>query len=190
MIKQKMYGAVACAVLGVALSACGSSTTTKAAAPTTAPTDSATTLAPPSTAAPTTAASLPATTSTTAAAPVAAPTVKVAQHPKEGAIVVDAAGHTLYMFELDKGTTSSCTGGCAQVWPGFAAPSPVAGSGLAMAKLGMAAGQVPGQVTYNGHLLYYFAGDKAAGDIKGVGIKDWFPIGPDGNKVTIGSTDM
>ena len=108
----------------------------------------------------------------------------------EGAILVDASGRTLYIFELDKGTTSSCTGGCAQVWPGFAAANPSAGPGLAMAKFSDVAGQVPNQIAYNGHLLYYFAGDKAAGDIKGVGIRDWFPIGPDGNRVTKGSSDM
>ncbi len=114
----------------------------------------------------------------------------IAQNPKEGAILVDTNGRTLYIFELDKGTTSACTAACSQVWPGFAAPTPSAGPGLAMAELGNAAGQVPSQVTYNGHLLYYFAGDKAPGDTKGVGIKDWFPIGPDGNKVTKGSSDM
>jgi predicted lipoprotein with Yx(FWY)xxD motif len=196
-MKEKLYGVMAAAALGIALSACGSSGASKTAAPAvgasryaTAAGAPSTTTSPPTTAAPTTAVTAPAMTA--APAPVAArpATVTIAQNPKEGAILVDARGRTVYIFELDKGTTSSCTGGCSQVWPGFSAASPSAGPGLAMAKLGDATGQVSNQVTYNGHLLYFFAGDKAAGDIKGVGIKDWFPIGPDGNKVTVGSSDM
>jgi predicted lipoprotein with Yx(FWY)xxD motif len=116
------------------------------------------------------------------AAPGAA--VAVAQDPARGAILVNAAGRTLYLFEKDRGTTSACTGGCAQIWPAYTAGAhPTAGSGVDSGMLGTANGQVPGQVTYNGHLLYTYSGDSAPGDVKGVSIPDWYPVSPSGTKV-------
>ena len=110
--------------------------------------------------------------------------VAVAQNPAQGSILVNSAGRTLYLFEKDQGTTSACTGACAQVWPGYSAGSaPSAGAGLDGAKLATAAGQVPAQVTYNGHLLYTYSGDTAPGDVKGIGIPDWYPVSPSGDKV-------
>ena len=41
----------------------------------------------------------------------------VATAPKAGAILVNSEGFTVYDFHKDKGTTSSCYGGCAEVWP-------------------------------------------------------------------------
>ena len=110
--------------------------------------------------------------------------VSVAQNPTQGAILVDGAGRTLYLFEKDNGTTSACTGPCAQVWPAFTAgAAPVAGSGVDASQLGTATGQVAGQVTYHGHLLYTYSGDSAPGDVKGIGIPDWYPVSPSGAKV-------
>jgi predicted lipoprotein with Yx(FWY)xxD motif len=114
----------------------------------------------------------------------AAAALSVAQNPSQGSILVDSAGHTLYLFEKDHGTSSACTGACAQIWPGYSAgATPNAGSGVDAAKLSTASGQVPAQVTYNGHLLYTFSGDKAPGDVNGVGIPDWYPVSPSGSKV-------
>ena len=43
------------------------------------------------------------------------------------------------------------------------------------------------QVTYNGHPLYYFVNDKAAGDARGQGINrfggGWYVVDPTGNKI-------
>src|SRR6266536_3343225 len=36
-----------------------------------------------------------------------------------GRILVDGSGRTLYLFEKDKGTTSSCYGACAGGWPPY-----------------------------------------------------------------------
>jgi predicted lipoprotein with Yx(FWY)xxD motif len=44
-------------------------------------------------------------------------------------------------------------------------------------------GIVPDQITYHGHLLYYFVGDQAPGDINGVGIPDWYAVDPAGNAI-------
>jgi predicted lipoprotein with Yx(FWY)xxD motif len=86
-------------------------------------------------------------------------------------------GHTVYFLAKETGTTSLCTGGCASVWPGVASTgAPVAASGVDASKLSTANGQVPNQVVYNGHLLYEFAGDKAAGDTNGTKIPGWHDV--------------
>ena len=45
----------------------------------------------------------------------------------------------------------------------------------------------PRQVTYDGHPLYYFAGDKAPGDVRGQGIDNfgggWYVVTPGGDKI-------
>jgi len=109
---------------------------------------------------------------------------------KPGNALVDGAGHALYLFEADNGTTSNCNGQCAQVWPpalvGAAAPTP---SGDVQAALLGTTTRADGakQVTYNGHPLYYFVNDKAAGDARGQGINrfggGWYVVDPTGNKI-------
>ena len=101
----------------------------------------------------------------------------VASTSARGDVLVDGSGRTVYLFEKDTGTTSACTGGCAAVWPAVPADGTVTGAaGVDAAKIGSA----HGQVTYNGHLLYYFAQDTAAGDMKGVDISEWYPVTPEG----------
>jgi predicted lipoprotein with Yx(FWY)xxD motif len=115
----------------------------------------------------------------------ASATIKVATDPKFGQILVDADGKTVYLFAVETGTTSSCTGGCASVWPAVtAAGTPEAGDGVDTAKLGTAQGQVAGQVTYNGHLLYTFSGDSKPGDVNGVAIPSWFAVTPAGEQAS------
>src|SRR3954464_7181694 len=54
-----------------------------------------------------------------------------------GRTLVDGAGRTLYLFEKDKGTTTSCAGACAAARPPFPPSSrPAAGAGLDAAKVG------------------------------------------------------
>lgn len=93
-------------------------------------------------------------------------------------------GHTLYYFAKDTGTTSACTGACATTWPALTASGAVTtGPGVDKSQVGTANGQVANQVTYYGHLLYYYSGDAAPGDTKGVGIPNWFLLGPRGNQM-------
>jgi predicted lipoprotein with Yx(FWY)xxD motif len=106
----------------------------------------------------------PATSQT--AAPVAPQIGSAALAP--GTALVDGTGRALYLFEADTGTTSTCTGACAQVWPQLltSGPAPVA-TGAAQASLVGTSPRSDGtrQITYDGHPLYYFAGDKAPGDV-------------------------
>jgi predicted lipoprotein with Yx(FWY)xxD motif len=92
-------------------------------------------------------------------------------------ILTNAQGMTLYYFTPDTASTSACQGGCASTWP----PLLSTGSGIptSTAKLsGTLSVKTTGngnQVEYNGHLLYTYVGDTAAGQLNGQGIGGkWF----------------
>src|SRR3954471_23160249 len=52
-----------------------------------------------------------------------------------GNVLVDAQGHTLYLFKQDAGSKSSCFGPCATDWPPLrVANKPTVAGGLAAAK--------------------------------------------------------
>src|SRR5215510_9980765 len=53
-----------------------------------------------------------------ASAPAAAGSVIVKiKKTDAGTVLTNAAGFTLYTFQADKGSTSTCYGACAQFWP-------------------------------------------------------------------------
>jgi predicted lipoprotein with Yx(FWY)xxD motif len=109
--------------------------------------------------------------------------VQVAHDAKLGDHLVDAQGRTLYLFEADHGMTTACTGGCVTEWPAATATKASAGKGVEAAKLTTASGEAANQLAYNGHLLYRFAGDKAAGDTNGIGIPKWYAVSPKGTSI-------
>jgi predicted lipoprotein with Yx(FWY)xxD motif len=106
-----------------------------------------------------------------------------------GSILVDSQGKTLYLFEADKNGKSTCSGPCATAWPPLlSSGAPQAAMGASASLLGTTArGDGGSQVTYAGHPLYYFVGDKAAGDVTGQGINQfgakWYVVGKDGKKI-------
>jgi predicted lipoprotein with Yx(FWY)xxD motif len=106
-----------------------------------------------------------------------------------GKFLVDGQGRTLYLFEADKGGTSTCTGACASTWPPVTASSmPTAGGGVDEALLGtVKRADGTEQVTYNHHPLYYFAADTGAGTAKGQGSKEfgagWYVVDARGSKI-------
>jgi predicted lipoprotein with Yx(FWY)xxD motif len=125
-------------------------------------------------------------TSTQAASGVA--TIAVRTTPL-GRILVDGRGMTLYLFEKDTGMKSTCDGTCAKFWPPVTTTGAAkAGSGLDAGKLGTTA-RTDGatEVTYNGHPLYYYAGDKQPGDTTGQGLNAfgalWYVLSPAGKEV-------
>jgi predicted lipoprotein with Yx(FWY)xxD motif len=88
-----------------------------------------------------------------------------------GNFLVDDKGMTLYTFKNDASGVSNCTAGCATAWPPLSAmAAPTGGTGVTgmFALIKRADGTM--QVTYNGMPLYYFSGDKAAGDTNGQGV--------------------
>jgi predicted lipoprotein with Yx(FWY)xxD motif len=115
-------------------------------------------------------------------------TVDVAGSPL-GQLLVDGSGRTLYLFELDKGTSSTCDGPCAQAWPPLLTTgAPSAGTGTNAADLGTTTrkdGKT--EVTYHGHPLYYYAGDSKPGATTGQGLNQfgakWYVLAPSGDKI-------
>jgi predicted lipoprotein with Yx(FWY)xxD motif len=130
------------------------------------------------------------------ASPTPAPTTTVAPATVGvatsglGQILVDAQGRTLYLFQKDSGTTSTCTGACATAWPPLQATGqPTAGSGASAALLGTTPRSDGGtQVTYNGHPVYLFIKDHKPGDTNGEGVNafgaGWFALSPAGNQIS------
>jgi len=107
-----------------------------------------------------------------------------------GKILVDSQGRTLYLFQKDSGTTSSCTAACAVNWPPLRADGkPTLGSGADVSLVGTTMrSDGKSQVTYNGHPLYRFSGDTKPGDTNGEGVNAfgglWYAIAPTGNQVS------
>jgi predicted lipoprotein with Yx(FWY)xxD motif len=120
----------------------------------------------------------------------AAATVGTANAGGLGTILVDSSGRTLYLFEKDSGTTSACSGACASAWPPLEANGkPTVDSGLDASLVGTTMrSDGKAQVTYNGHPLYLFSGDQAAGDTNGQGSTafggSWDVLTPAGDEVT------
>jgi len=109
-----------------------------------------------------------------AATPAASTTVGVGK-TKLGRILVDARGRSLYLFEQDKGTASTCYGACASIWPPLTvSASPKGADGIVASKLGTTKRKDgKAEVTYNGHPLYYYAGDQKPGDTTGEGLNQF-----------------
>ena len=101
-----------------------------------------------------------------------------------GAMLVDAEGRSLYLWEADQDGTSACDGPCADAWPPVTTiGEPKAGDGVDAKLLGTSK-RADGTlgVTYNGHPLYYFQGDAEAGQANGQGSDGfgapWWVVSP------------
>jgi predicted lipoprotein with Yx(FWY)xxD motif len=107
----------------------------------------------------------------------------------DGKFLASVKGRTMYLWEADKSSTSTCSGACAATWPPvITTGTPMAGSGVEQSLLGMSKrSDGTEQVTYNGHPLYYFAADTGAGMAKGQGSKEfgagWYVVNAKGSKI-------
>jgi predicted lipoprotein with Yx(FWY)xxD motif len=113
--------------------------------------------------------------------PAQAATVAAARVGSVGTVLVDSSGMTLYRFTPDGTGKSTCTGGCASIWPPLTVPAgstPPAGSGLTGSDLGtITRSDGTTQVTYKGWPLYTYTGDKATGEANGQGVANtWFVV--------------
>ena len=107
-----------------------------------------------------------------------------------GTFLVDANGRTLYLWDADHGSTSTCNGACAQAWPPLTTTTgtPKA-SGAVKASLLGTTKRTDGtnEVTYAGHPLYYFAGDTQPGQTTGQGSNGfgapWWVVAPSGKAI-------
>ena len=106
-----------------------------------------------------------------------------------GGYLVDATGRTLYALAKDGKGQSSCYDACSTRWPPLLSPQQGTVQTLdpsikadAIVDMQRTDGAV--QVTYQGHPLYHYAQDPAAGQTNGQGIKDqfgeWYMLSPSG----------
>jgi len=107
---------------------------------------------------------------------------------KLGMVLVDSNGMTLYDFHKDKGGQSSCYGACTAIWP------PLLSEGKAQVGNGASASMIgtverkdgTTQVTYAGHPLYTYVGDKKPGEATGNDIDDfgaeWYALQGNGEE--------
>jgi predicted lipoprotein with Yx(FWY)xxD motif len=115
------------------------------------------------------------------------------QSTSKGTVLTNAQGRTIYWFAIDTPTTSNCTGTCLQYWPPvIGTPTAAAGTSLPMGfgTITGTNGQV--QATYDGHPLYTYMGDSAAGQVTGNGLNLsgglWWAMTPNGAKLAKAST--
>ena len=117
------------------------------------------------------------------------PSAVSVKHTSLGNTLVDVHGRTLYLFRADRPNHSTLSRAGFAVWPVFApAGKPQAGEGVNAAHLATIKTDGKRQVTYYGHPLYYYVGDKSSGETNGQGLKEfgalWYVLSPKGAAVT------
>jgi predicted lipoprotein with Yx(FWY)xxD motif len=114
--------------------------------------------------------------------------VSLGSAPKVGMVLVDSKGMTLYDFHKDKGTKSMCSGACTAIWPPLTTEgAPTAGNGAEASMLGTTMrSDGTEQVTYAGHPLYTYLGDKKPGEATGNDVTDfgaqWYALKGNGEE--------
>lgn len=93
---------------------------------------------------------------------------------KYNEILFDEQGYTLYRFDKDKGSESTCYGACAKKWPPLLTEGQPVAYAVIPSKLGTTERKDgTTQATYFGHPLYSYVGDqgKATGEVTGNGVE-------------------
>jgi predicted lipoprotein with Yx(FWY)xxD motif len=107
-----------------------------------------------------------------------------------GSFLTNGSGRAIYLWEMDSKDKSMCSGACAGAWPPVTATAKVTASGgVNASELGTITGSGGAkQVTYDGHPLYYFAGDSGPGQVSGQGSDGfgakWWLVAPSGAAIT------
>jgi predicted lipoprotein with Yx(FWY)xxD motif len=136
----------------------------------------------------------PASAAGSSASSSASGTVITTANSSGGAFLTNSSGRAIYLFMADSNDKSACSGACASAWPPVTATGTPTASGAAMAsELGtITRSDGTKQVTYDGHPLYYFAGDTGAGTDKGQGLDGfgakWWLVAPTGSSITTAVT--
>lgn len=111
-------------------------------------------------------------------------------HTSLGTILVAGPKQmTVYLFEADRGSASTCAGACAQAWPPVTTTgNPKAEGGALAANLGTTTrSDGTKQITYKGHPLYYYVTDQQSGETTGQGVNSfgaaWYVLAPSGKKI-------
>lgn len=108
-----------------------------------------------------------------------------------GPVLVNAEGHTLYIFEPDEHVKVTCVGACASLWPPVKLSSGEKAAAAGEAKSSLVA-SVPDPeggrvVTYAGWPLYAYVADSGPGTASGQGVNSyggvWYVISPAGQVI-------
>jgi predicted lipoprotein with Yx(FWY)xxD motif len=167
-VRRQLLATLATAATLALVTACSSSTATPAAPPAAASS---------TTSAPSPAASTSSSTSASSVTELKTATTSL------GAIITDGKGMVLYAYMKDtQGTqASACTGGCATAWPLALADATPTLTGVTGTVTMIPTASGGKQLALNGWPLYYFAKDKAAGDILGQGVGTvWYVLDASG----------
>jgi len=106
-----------------------------------------------------------------------------------GEVIGDGRGHVLYLFTRDRAERSRCYGACARAWPPFTTRGrPRVRGGLDPDLIGtVRRRRGKRQVTYDGHPLYYYVGDRRPGQIFCQDVREfggrWLIVAPSGDAV-------
>jgi predicted lipoprotein with Yx(FWY)xxD motif len=111
-----------------------------------------------------------------------------------GAFLTDGSGRAVYLWMKDGKDSSACSGACAGAWPPVTATGAVTASGgvvnADLSTITRSGGAK--QVVYDGHPLYYFAGDSGPGQVGGQGSDGfgakWWLVAPAGTPITAAVT--
>jgi predicted lipoprotein with Yx(FWY)xxD motif len=105
-----------------------------------------------------------------------------------GMALTDRRGFALYRFTHDTRPASTCYGACARAWPPYLVPRKQASGATDGGLLGTARrtdGRL--QVTYAGHPLYYYVGDRRPGQVLCQGVTEygggWYVVAPSGHLI-------
>jgi predicted lipoprotein with Yx(FWY)xxD motif len=115
-----------------------------------------------------------------------------------GKVVVDGKGRTVYVLTSGSRKNVPCTDatGCTKLWPDLSLPDGMsgatAGNGVKASLLGTKPANGETYATYNGWLLYEYAGDTGPGKANGQGIKSfggtWYVLNASGNPIKSGGS--
>jgi predicted lipoprotein with Yx(FWY)xxD motif len=94
---------------------------------------------------------------------------KVMPSGKLGSIFTDTKGMTLYTYKKDTSGVSNCSGACLKAWPAYVASSQTGTFPTSVTVIKRTDGTL--QYAWKGMPLYYYVGDKKAGDVNGEGIE-------------------
>jgi predicted lipoprotein with Yx(FWY)xxD motif len=106
--------------------------------------------------------------------------IKLSGKDGVGKFLTDSKGMTIYIFKRDSPGKSVCEGPCVVKWPLYFREKVSVPEGVNAGDFGTITREDgKPQTTYKGSPLYYFAGDKAPGDVLGQGVGNvWFVANP------------
>ncbi len=97
-----------------------------------------------------------------------------------GAVLIGSNGRTLFYLSTETSTSIQCTGACTSTWTPYVVAKASSPTKPASVHGSLSTTTRPNgamQVTFDGHPVYFYAGDSGPGQAKGLGIEGtWFVL--------------